>query len=229
MAAPSASPERFDEDVRWFRARIPMTDPEWRVLEYRARRKAFWVAGVAQLDVVVDVWEAIDRALVQGTTYNEFREQVIERLTRAWGGIEPPGRVEVIFRTNVQLAYQAGRWRQLRSPAVLTSHPYWMFDAVLDVRTSEICRARHGVTLPANHQWWRSNYPPLHFNCRSGVRAVTEEEYARIPGERKLPPTGADVPQEGFGFTPDLQEWMPDPTRYPPELWAMLERKIATL
>jgi len=204
-----------------------MTDPEWRALEYRARRRAFWVAGVAQLDIVVDVWEAIERALVQGTTYREFRDQVIEKLMKAWSGIEPPGRVEVIFRTNIQLAYQAGRWRQLRSPAVLTSHPYWMFDAVLDVRTTEICRPRHGVTLPADHSWWRNNYPPLHFNCRSGVRAVTEKEYARIPSERKLPPTRADAPQEGFGLTPELQEWKPDPAKYPQALWALLERKVA--
>lgn len=220
---PVADPLQFDADVRWFRSRAPVPEPQWRVMEYRARRRAFWVAGATQLQVVTHVWHAIDEALARGLTFREFRSRVLDSLVSQWGG-EIPGRLETIFRTNVQSAYSAGRWWALNDPAVLKVRPYWVYDAVLDSRTTEICRVRHGVALPHDHPWWRSNYPPLHFNCRSGVRAITERD--ALEREFKIPPEDPK-PEGEFGLEPRGWEWMPDPSQYPPQLWSMLQRKIA--
>ncbi|WP_245969439.1 PBECR2 nuclease fold domain-containing protein [Calidithermus roseus] len=52
--------------------------------------------------------------------------------------------------------------------------------------------------------WWERNWPPLHFNCRSGVRALTELEAEQRGIAERLP---EEPPREGFGLSPDASEW----------------------
>ena len=211
----SADPTRPEEAIAWFRARVPLTREEWDTLTAQVRRKAFTVSGVALLDVVAEVWQSLTKALEDGIPYREWADGIRDQLEAAWGRRDG-WRVETIFRTNVQMAYQSGRWAQLQDPEVQKTHPYFMYDAVLDSRTTEICRARNGTVLPADDPWWASNWPPLHFNCRSGVRPITEAEASRR-GIRR--PT-AIPPQNGFGSAPDSWEWSPEPEDYPLELLA---------
>jgi SPP1 gp7 family putative phage head morphogenesis protein len=211
----SADPTRPEEAIAWFRARVPLTREEWNALTAQVRRKAFTVSGVALLDVVAEVWESLTEALEDGTPYREWADGIRDRLEAAWGRRDGQ-RVETIFRTNVQMAYQSGRWAQLQDPEVKATHPYLMYDAVLDNRTTEICRSRNGTVLPADDPWWAQNWPPLHFNCRSGVRPITEAEASRR-GIRKPP---AIPPQKGFGSAPESWEWSPKPEDYPLELLA---------
>ncbi len=209
----SADPTRPEEAIAWFRARVPLTRDEWDTLTAKVRRKAFTVSGVALLDVVAEVWESLTKALEDGTPYEEWKKEVREKLEAAWGRRDGH-RLETIFRTNVQMAYQSGRWAQLQDPEVRATHPYLMYDAVLDNRTTEICRTRNGTVLPADDPWWYRNWPPLHFNCRSGVRPLTEAEAAR----RTIGRPDTVPPQDGFGSAPEFWEWSPDPKDYPPEL-----------
>jgi len=199
----SANPVNPEEAIAWFRSRVPLTKEEWLTLQEQARRKAFTVAGVAGLDLLAEVWESLSQALEQGTPYREWISSVRDRLEAAWG--RPDGqRLETIFRTNVQMAYSSGRWAQMEDPQVTQTRPYRMYDAILDSRTTRICQERNGTVLPADDPWWRSNWPPLHFNCRSGVRSLTQAEAERR-GTTERPPS---VPrQEGFGLAPDASEW----------------------
>jgi SPP1 gp7 family putative phage head morphogenesis protein len=199
----SADPTRPEEAIAWFQARVPLPKEEWVRLQEAARRRAFTVAGVASLDLLAEVWESLVRALEEGTPYEEWKKGVREKLESAWGRRDGQ-RVETIFRTNVQMAYQSGRWAQLQDPEVRATHPYLMYDAVLDSRTTEICRARNGTVLPADHPWWSRNWPPLHFNCRSGVRPLTEAEARRRGVAQETPSVS---PQPGFGMAPDFSEW----------------------
>ena len=200
MWSVSADPLKFEEAVRWFEAKVPLLPGEFRRLEAEAKRWAFTMAGVAELDRLAWLHQTLLDALEKGQTLDEWRKRVRERLKRAH-----PGHLETVFRTNVQSAYAAGRWKQLNHPAVKKARPYWMFDAILDARTTPICRTRDGTVLPADHPWWQNNTPPLHFNCRSGIRALTEAE-ARARGIATAPPED-EPPQEGFGLPPDAEDW----------------------
>lgn len=212
----SANPVRPEEAIAWFRARVPLPKKEWRALEERARRKAFTVAGVAHLDLIAEVLSSLSKALEQGTPYAEWAREIREKLEAAWG--RPNGqRIETIFRTNVQMAYSSGRWAQMTQPEVLEQRPYWVYDAVLDSRTTSICQERNGVVRPAGDPWWESNTPPLHFNCRSGIRPLTNEQAQARGISQQLP---EESPQEGFGNAPQSWEWSPDPKDYDPQLWA---------
>lgn len=201
MWSVSADPLRFEEAIAWFQGRVPLLKAEWSQLTEEARRRAFTAAGVALLDRMAELHASLLRALEEGTPLDEWRREALGILGQGWNR----GHLETIFRNNIQAAYSAGRWDQLQDPAVRRSHPYLMYDAVLDDRTTEICRARDGVVRPADDPWWQDNWPPLHHNCRSGVRALTAAEAQR----RGISPNPPSIPpQEGFGLSPAAEEWV---------------------
>jgi len=201
MWSVSPDPAKFQEAVDWFRGKVPLLKSEWRMLTEEARRRAFTAAGVASLDLLGLLQASLLRALEQGTPFGEWKKEAA-RIVQ--GGLSQ-AHLETIFRNNVQAAYSAGRWDQLQDPAVKRSHPYLMYDAVLDDRTTDICRMRDGVVRPADDPWWKGNWPPLHHNCRSGVRPLTEAEAQRRGVAQTLPYV---PPQEGFGLSPAKEEWV---------------------
>lgn len=191
----------FREAIDRLRALVPMTKDEWLALEETARARAFTVAGIAEADLVGEVLQSIDAAVSQGVAFDEWAASIGDRVTSAWAGTveNPSWRLETIFRTNTQHAYAAGRHEQMAHPDVVDDRPFWMFSCVLDHGTTPCCRNAHGTVLPADHPWWQTHTPPMHFNCRSDLIALTEEEavrYGYTPGRR--PPAGCD-PAKGFG------------------------------
>ncbi len=201
--------DKFDEAVEWFRERVPMSEAEWNELNEMARRQAFKVSGVAQLNVVEAVWEEIDRAVESGESMAMFSEKTMEKLLLAWKGTvkDPAWRVENIFRTNTQMAYGAGRYKQQTQPAVMRMRPFWRYDAVLDNRTSDICRPIAGTVLPADHPFWKTHVPPCHFSCRATIDTLTEAQAKQYGLTTRVPDA---EPLEGFGLAPGEAEWEPD-------------------
>lgn len=199
----SSNPLKFEEAVSWFRNRVPLTRAEWDQLEERARRRAFTVSGVAQQEVLEDVYAELLKAVEEGADFQSFKDAVGEKLERSWGK-KGATRIETIFRTNVQSAYAAGRYAQLTDPDVLQARPFWMYDAVLDSRTSGVCRSLDGTVRPADDPFWDRNIPPRHFNCRSALRSLTRQQ-AEARGVTEALPSAP--PAAGFGSRPDPEAW----------------------
>jgi len=217
---PPPDPFRFDEAVKAFRARVPMTDEAFKAIGEELHARALTVAGVTHLDVVADVWAAVDKAVAKGTTFAEFKKEVREKLVREWGA-EKPGRLENIFRTNVQRAYGAGSVQQLQAPAVLRRRPFWRLSVILDGRTSPICSSLANLTLPASDPSWFGRKPPLHFKCRSKLIPLTAAQAAAMGVTTDVPETTA---QNGFGEP--SAPWEPDLSKYPPDLVAVYQEKL---
>jgi SPP1 gp7 family putative phage head morphogenesis protein len=205
LPVPGSDGVTFEEALDAHRERLGtlLPEPDWRDVEARARTKAFWVAGVAQLDLVTETWSAVDKALADGTTLADFKKDIGAKLQAAWQGTvaSPAVRLETIFRTNVQTAYNAGRWYQTQAPAVQAVRPFGRFDAVLDSRTTPECEVADGTVLRLSDPWWKSHWPPLRFQCRSTVVTLDEDEAAE-EGVTATPP--AAPAGEGFGQTPDV-------------------------
>lgn len=228
MADAPDDPDAYDAAIAWFRDRVPLGADEYAGLIEAERAYAMTIAGVAQADLVADVYDALERAVRDGTTLEEFQAEVGDRLVAAWGGsvANPPARLETIFRTNVQSAYGRGRYRQMRAPAVKRERPYWLFDGVEDDRQSEICEPLSGTIRPADDPWWASHQPPLHFNCRSTVQALSPEEAEEEGGADDSAPR-VDA-QDGFGTVDDDSDAADavDPADYPPELRDTLAERL---
>ncbi len=155
---------RFSEALAHFLDRVVLTDVERKSIPKIARTRAFWVAGATQLETVQFVHDELTKSIERGTPFSEFKKAVSEKLTKAWGK-ENPARVETILRNAAQSSYNSGRWHQMRDPAVLKFRPFWMFDAVLDSRSSPICPPLDNTVLAADDPFWDSHLPPLHHRC----------------------------------------------------------------
>ncbi len=211
-------PPQFEEAVRWFRGRVPMTQAVYDALAAEAQRRAFTLAGAAALAVVSEVWRSLDATLTDGRTLADFKRDVAPGLLAQWGGsvASPAWRMEVIFRNATQRAYTHGRVEQLRDPAVARTRPFWMFDAIGDARTSEICVALDGTVLRASDPWWASHTPPCHHACRSTIRGLRAND-PRVAAAGPAPDTEA---QAGFGVLPEADDWTPRAGDYPADAWA---------
>lgn len=200
LGAPT-DPRRWRDAVEHFRQRTPVTREEWDRLEAAARRRAFVVSGLASVALVTEVHEAIDQALAVGTTLADFRREIGPKLAAAWGAPNAP-RMETIFRTNVQTAYNAGRYDQMSSPAMRRMRPFWRYVSILDGRTTATCAPLNNTVRPADDAFWLDHWPPLHFNCRSTVVSLSRAQAAEVGGVTPVP-EHAD-PGDGFGGPPDL-------------------------
>ena len=189
----------FDPAVAWFQKRLGMTRAQVNRLTLDARRKVFFVTGLSDLELIKSVQDSLARSIENGSTFEEWKKEVKEK--KLFQGPEfTHRRLETIFRTNMQNAFATGRYMEMTAPAVLKRRPYWRFSAVRDGRTTKVCAAAHGTILPANHPWWKTHIPPLHFNCRSTFVPMTEKD-AKAAGITKTP-TELDSAL-GFGNPPD--------------------------
>jgi SPP1 gp7 family putative phage head morphogenesis protein len=227
MAAPEppADPDRFEEAIRAFRARVVMPDDEFENLLETERRKAFTVAAFTQARAVQEIADALERAIADGTTLEDFKADVGGKLAEAWGGDDAP-RVEALFRTNVMQAYNDGRAEVLSDPEVKKARPYWRFDAVGDNRTSDICDALDGTVKPADDPYWRTHTPPMHPNCRSIITPLTPEEADEEGVTSGKPDTGDAAPAEGFGKPGANDNWEPDTSGLDPAIRRVFNERI---
>ncbi len=188
-----------------------MTDDEYGKLTKVEQEHAFTVANVAQARVVQEVHGAIDQAVDQGTTFEDFKAQVGELLADAWGGADAM-RVEMIFRTNVLQSYNEGRSEVFDHPEVRKARPFRRVDGVPDPRQCEICDPIDGTVLPVDDPFWARHQFPLHPGCRCIATALTPDE-AEEEGIDESPPDH-EPPAEGFGkgedFSPDLEAFSPE-------------------
>ncbi len=212
-------PRASAKAVEWFRRRVPVDAATWKTLTERAKLGAFRIARVFSLDVVATVWREADRAVAAGTDFRTFKRAVSAKLTEQWGRPNA-GRVATIFRTNVQTAYAAGRYAVATNPEIMSVRPFWRFDAILDGRVTPICEPRDGLVKRAGDPWWSTNYPPLHYQCRSGVTTLTESQ-ALAEGYGRDHPLKEPAPQASFGNVPSPDAWHPSADDYPPEVWAV--------
>ena len=85
-------------------------------------------------------------------------------------------RVDLIFRTNIQTAYNVGHYEQMTDPGVMKLRPFWQYDAVNDTHTRPSHLAMDGKVFPADHPVWNTWFPPNGFRCRCTVRTLSKRQ-----------------------------------------------------
>jgi len=153
----------FDEALKYIRAKIPMTETDFQKLSRAAKMRGFTVSNMASLDALAGIKDSLAKAIETGQSLSDWKKSVADVL-KQWdiGG----WRAETIYRTNLQTAYQVGRYEQMTDPDVLEMRPNWMYVAVMDERTRPEHAALHGKVFPADDPFWDHWYPPNGWNCR---------------------------------------------------------------
>ena len=156
-----------DAAVEFWKWRAKLTDAEAQALGESAKHRAFYVTGLAHHDLVQLVSDGLEDALKNGETLADFKTRIMTAIqTQGWHDY----RIENIFRTNLQTAYAAGRYKKMQ--AVKASRPYWQYLAVMDRRVRPSHAILDGKVYPADHEFWATHYPPNGFRCRCGVRTL---------------------------------------------------------
>lgn len=218
----TADPGEFHEALDWFKQRVPGVDTG--KAGDRARGNAFRVAGILELDAVQTVFSEIGRAVEKGTTLADFKARVREKL----GTYSPQGaHLETVFRNWTQTSYNAGRYYQMSAPDVARFRPYWMYDTILDDRTTEVCRVCNGTVKLSSDSWWDRHWPPQHHRCRSSVRNLRASEAVRR-GITETDPAAETTVPNGWGKSPKVrgdEGTTVDKVDYDASAWDEFQRK----
>jgi SPP1 gp7 family putative phage head morphogenesis protein len=110
------------------------------------------------------------------------------------GGLAPY-RLDTVIRTNMFEAVNEARFNVFTDPELDGFVRALEYSAILDSRTTEICRHMDGRVYASNDPVWNRLRPPNHMNCRSLLIPVTEvDEDVEITEEKP-----SVEPQAGFG------------------------------
>ena len=177
----------FVEAIQYLKDKVSLTPEEFYKLDAKARFKAFTVAKLTGLDAI----ERVKQILIKSPTKEDFIKNVQkdELLRKVGFHKENPFYLETVYRTNITSAYNAGRWAQIERNKDIIK--YLRYVAIDDDRTTPICRALNGTTLPPDDSFWKKYTPPQHFNCRSTIMPITKYQkgYRKKNPPKKIPET----------------------------------------
>jgi hypothetical protein len=151
------------------------------------------VAGAASDALLKDFQEAVGKAIERGTTLADFRKDFDSIVSKhGWTHTGKPGwRARVIYETNLNNAYAAGRYAQMTDPDVLEAYPYWQYVHSGSAHPRLQHLAWDGLTLRADDGFWDAHYPPNGWHCGCRVRPVSHDGLGRMGkrGPDEAPPT----------------------------------------
>ena len=133
---------------------------------------ADWATQKAQLLGEISPW------LVDDNADPETREKQVEAAAR---------RAETLMRLHGFQAYAAADWQVMDRQR--DAFPFWMYQTFGDGRVRPAHAALNGLTLPADHPFWKDHFPPWDWGCRCQVVPVTAPEAAEAA--RAKPGSGA--------------------------------------
>lgn len=152
-------------------ARVPVPDKysESKWLK-QLRGLAFTVSGIEEARVLAAVINSMDEAMEKGSSFATWRDNLAPAEVEDF----QDHRLETIFRTNMQSAYNMGTLDAAQD--IKETHPYLLYSAIIDDATRPTHAARDGVILPVDHPFWDKNTPPIDYNCRCEIIPIDQDE-----------------------------------------------------
>lgn len=198
----------FEEAVEYMRARLPLDAKEYYKLADKARFRAFTVSLLADGDLLVKTKNMLAKNLEEGGGLKDFLVKTDTDLLKGVGMAGAGGGWywETVYRTNVQTAYNVGRAIGFEAvPPVALE-----LVGIGDARQTELCR---NLTQPPvrrlyGDDFWKRFWPPLHFNCRTTVRAIYDEQELEEEPVTGIPADAEKHKSQGWGSYPlDSDKW----------------------
>ena len=169
----------FKEQIEFFRAKLNLPTAHWTDIYTKEHDWAFVVAGATRDALLCDLRAAVEKAINQGTTLEEFRrdfDSIVDKHGwHGWTGEDRKGgkawRTRTIYETNIATSYAAGRYQQLQHA------PLWRYvhaDWVTTPRPQH--QAWDGLILPKDDPWWNTHFPPNGWGCKCSVQGIWPDE-----------------------------------------------------
>lgn len=168
----------FDEAISFFRRKLAIPTERWDDMMGMMHTKAFTVAGAMDKDLLDDFNSAVDRAIADGTTLEEFRAE-FDDLVVNYGWVYKGSsnwRSRIIYGTNLRTSYQAGRYQQMKDPDVVAVRPYWQYVHGGSANPREQHLAWDGLILMHDDPFWDTHYPPNGWGCSCRVVTLSQRD-----------------------------------------------------
>ena len=166
----------------------------WQDLWQEEHARQFTVSRLARLDILKTMQDNITASVAGDLTRRDWMRDMQTLLKReGWWGIKEitdpqtgeilttkfdAARLKLIFDTNTRMAYAAGHWQQ--AWAARESHPYLRYITKRDERVRAAHQAWDNLTLPIEHPFWKTHFPPNGYRCRCRTTSVSRDEYDRL-------------------------------------------------
>lgn len=190
----------FDEAISFLRDKVNLPSENWTDLWQDMHSRAFVVSGATKNELLVDIHNALNNAIAQGTTFNDFKKRFREIVAEnGWTGSEGSPitderslgyRAATIFNTNMRTSYAAGNERQMQSTK--KARPYARYIGGLSRRPRKLHLEWNGIILPLDHPWWKDHTPPNGWGCKCKKVSMSVRELDR----EGL--SVSDAPDDGF-------------------------------
>ena len=230
-----ANPLPFEEAIAFAKNRLSLTKADYYSLSDTIRAKAWTVGRLSQIDAVNRVKQYYIKQLAATEMSMEAFVAAIkadDMLAAAGWADGSPRYYELVFRTNAMTDYNSGRAYQFSKDQPVALE----FIGIEDSRQTSICAKRSGIILPYTDPWWDTNWPPLHFQCRSTVRGIYREEAEALgmdikqlaKDSKELVAAAGPTPNTGFGINPirDNQLWQLSPAQQSRITRSMIQEEL---
>lgn len=180
----------FQEQIDFIRQKVNLPTEHYDDILAAAHDRAFVVAGAMKADLLNDLRGAVDKAIADGKSIQWFRKEFAAIVQKhgweGWTGSDTKAgrdwRTRVIYNTNIQASYNAGRYAQLTDPDLLKYYPNWKYvhnDTVAHPRP--LHQSWSGTVLPHDHPWWNTHFTPNGYGCRCRIVSANPGEYKGYP------------------------------------------------
>lgn len=122
------------------------------------------------------IQDVVTQGIHRGLSAQKMTQKVMERMNVSQSNAER------LVRTEMNYAQNQAALEGIKDAGLM----YYCFVAVMDRRTTPICREHDGEVFPVEEARAGSNVPPLHPRCRSTIIASLDEEGAGTKGGRRV-------------------------------------------
>lgn len=146
-------------------------------------QKILWITDVLTERVIEESRQAMLASIQKGETTQQAMDRLRDvfepyigsgQLTRE-GKLLTPHRIETIVRTNTTEAFNQGRLTEIMRPEMDDIVEYVQYSAIMDTRTTPICKTLDGKVFRRDDPALQDFTPPNHYACRSVLVPLTPD------------------------------------------------------
>lgn len=173
---------------------------DWRDLWQDEHATQFTVSRLTRLDILKTIQEGIGKSVDGDLSRRDWTRDIKALLVKeGWWGekevLDPvtgklvktvfdPARLKLIYDTNTNMAYSAGLWERIQRNKATS--PYLRYITKRDERVRVTHQAWDNVTLPVDHPFWDTHYPPNGWRCRCRAMSMSQAQYDDWKAKRRI-------------------------------------------
>ncbi len=159
---------------------MPLPATKAVLVKARASAKASSLVSDIESDFIKEARDSVVAAIDDGLSFAAWEDSFTAIADRYGMGTDSTY-TEMVFRTVGQSAYNGGKVSEMFGPEGQDRAGYWMFNAIMDDRTTDECAQLDGQIFAKTDSDAMAFIPPLDFNCRS---TIIELDASEVDGQK---------------------------------------------